>query len=311
MFKRLIFNSDMINFLSLTSNRINDILIHGDGELISEEGNFIKNEENDFLSYLPKSKYQKDANFDPYSKGIGRVKIKIGRFVRKFISEKSFIQFGITDQTIESFVNSFKSYFNSTTSSIKIIEGSEILKWYLDENYYTPNDMRFGSLWNSCMRYHDRNKYMTLYAKNPNIKMAVFLVDDKVRCRALLWDDAKDLDGKSYKVMDRIYSVYDHDVILFKNWANENGYISKWTQSAKSEKTFDVGGIATTIDLIIKLENYQFRYYPYLDTFKYFNEYKGTFSNSRKWSYDYILIQSNGSVEPEPEPDPEWSDDDN
>lgn len=310
MFKRLIFNSDMIDFLSLTSNRINDILIHG-GELISEEGNFIKNEENDFLSYLPKSKYQKDDNFDPYSKGIGRVKIKIGRFVRKFISEKSFIQFGITDQTIESFVNSFKSYFNSTTSSIKIIEGSEILKWYLDENYYTPNDMRFGSLWNSCMRYHDRNKYMTLYAKNPNIKMAVFLVDDKVRCRALLWDDAKDLDGKSYKVMDRIYSVYDHDVILFKNWANENGYISKWTQSAKSEKTFDVGGIATTIDLIIKLENYQFRYYPYLDTFKYFNEYKGTFSNSRKWSYDYILIQSNGSVEPEPEPDPEWSDDDN
>ena len=311
MFKRLIFNSDMINFLSLTSNRINDILIHGDGELISEEGNFIKNEENDFLSYLPKSKYQKDANFDPYSKGIGRVKIKIGRFVRKFISEKSFIQFGITDQTIESFVNSFKSYFNSTTSSIKIIEGSEILKWYLDENYYTPNDMRFGSLWNSCMRYHDRNKYMTLYAKNPNIKMAVFLVDDKVRCRALLWDDAKDLDGKIYKVMDRIYSVYDHDVILFKNWANENGYISKWTQSAKSEKTFDVGGIATTIDLIIKLENYEFRYYPYLDTFKYFNQWKGTISNSRKWSYDYILIQSNGSVEPEPEPEPEWSDDDN
>jgi hypothetical protein len=308
MFKRLIFNSEMIDFLSLTSNRINDILIHGDSELISEEGNFIKNEENDFLSYLPKSKYQKDADFDPYSKGIGRVKIKIGRFVRKFISEKSFIQFEITDQTIEFFVNSFKSYFNSTTSSIKIIEGTEILKWYLDENYYTPNGMRFGSLWNSCMRYHDRNKYMTLYAKNPNIKMAVFLVDDKVRCRALLWNDAKDLDGKSYKVMDRIYSVYDHDVILFKNWANENGYISKWTQSAKSEKTFDVGGIATTIDLIIKLENYQFRYYPYLDTFKYYNEYKGTFSNSRKWSYDYILIQSNGSVEPEPEP--EWSDDD-
>jgi hypothetical protein len=311
MFKRLIFNSEMIDFLSLTSNRINDILIHGDSELISEEGNFIKNEENDFLSYLPKSKYQKDADFDPYSKGIGRVKIKIGRFVRKFISEKSFIQFEITDQTIEFFVNSFKSYFNSTTSSIKIIEGTEILKWYLDENYYTPNGMRFGSLWNSCMRYHDRNKYMTLYAKNPNIKMAVFLVDDKVRCRALLWNDAKDLDGKSYKVMDRIYSVYDHDVILFKNWANENGYISKWTQSAKSEKTFDVGGITTTIDLIIKLENYQFRYYPYLDTFKYYNEYKGTFSNSRKWSYDYILIQSNGSVEPEPEPDPEWSDDDN
>jgi hypothetical protein len=161
-------------------------------------------------------------------------------------------------------------------------------------------------LWNSCMRYYDRNKYMRLYTKNHNIKMVVFLVDNKVRCRALLWDGAKDLDDKNYKVMDRIYSVYDHDVILFKKWASENGYISKWTQSAKSEKTFDVGGIATTIDLIIKLESYDFRYYPYLDTFKYFSQWKGTLSNSRKWNYDYILIQSNGSVEPEPEPDPEW-----
>jgi hypothetical protein len=306
MFKRLIFNSEMIDFLSLTSNRISDILIHGGSDLILEEGNFIKKENDDFLSYLPKSKYGKVDEFDPYEKGIGRVKIKIGRFIRKFISEKSFITFSINDQTIESFVNSFKSYFNSTTESIKIVEGDEILKWYLEENYYTPNGNRFGSLWNSCMRYYDRNKYMRLYTKNHNIKMAVFLVDNKVRCRALLWDGAKDLDDKNYKVMDRIYSVYDHDVILFKKWASENGYISKWTQSAKSEKTFDVGGIATTIDLIIKLESYDFRYYPYLDTFKYFSQWKGTLSNSRKWNYDYILIQSNGSVEPEPEPDPEW-----
>ena len=107
MFKRLIFNSEMIDFLSLTSNRISDILIHG-SDLILEEGNFIKKENDDFLSYLPKSKYGKVDEFDPYEKGIGRVKIKIGRFIRKFISEKSFITFSINDQTIESFVNSFK-----------------------------------------------------------------------------------------------------------------------------------------------------------------------------------------------------------
>jgi len=306
MFKRLIFNSEMIDFLSVTSDRISDILLHGGGDLISEEGNFIKKEDDDFLSYLPKSKYSKVDEFDPYDKGIGRVKIRIGRFIRKFISEKAFSSFAINDQLIESFVNSFKSYFNSTTDSIKIIEGDEILKWYLEENYYTPSGNRFGSLWNSCMRYYDRNNYMRIYAKNSNIKMAVFLVDDKVRCRALLWDNAFDLDGNKHKIMDRIYSVYDHDVILFKKWASENGYIPKWVQSAKSEKIFDVGGVATTIDLIVKLENSNFRYYPYLDTFKYYNEYKGTFSNSRKWSYDYTLVQSNGSVEPEPEPDTEF-----
>ena len=156
------------------------------------------------------------------------------------------------------------------------------------------------------MRYYDRNKYMRLYTKNHNIKMVVFLVDNKVRCRALIWDDVVDLEGNTYKIMDRIYSVYDHDVILFKKWANENGYIPKWTQSAKTEKIFEIGGLPSTIDFIIKLESYDFGYYPYLDTFKYFSQRKGTLSNSRKWNYDYILIQSNGSVEPEPEPDPEW-----
>ena len=44
MFKRLIFNSEMIDFLSVTSDRISDILLHGGGDLISEEGNFIKKE---------------------------------------------------------------------------------------------------------------------------------------------------------------------------------------------------------------------------------------------------------------------------
>jgi hypothetical protein len=52
-------------------------------------------------------------------------------------------------------------------------------------------------------------------------------------------------------------------------------------------------------------------YYPYLDTFKNFNEYKGRFSNSQSYNYDFTLVQSNGAVEREPEPEQDWIDDEN
>lgn len=313
MFTTLIFDEDMIEFLSISRPRkISEILLHGDTSLISDVGNFIMREdgqESDVLSYLPTSKLVKVRECSPYEKGIGRVKIKIGRFLRKFLNQKSFESFSITDKDIEDFVNSYKSYFNTSVSDIKIVEGSEILKWYLEKNYFIPNDNKIGTLWNSCMRYENRNKFLHLYSRNPNIKMAVLLVDGKVRTRALLWYDVKDREQNEYKVMDRIYSVYDHDTILFKKWASENGFIPKYYQNAKSEGIFDLGGLPVKRDFTVSIENYDFAYYPYLDTFKYFNLRNGTLSNSSYSRYDYCLIQSNGALEPEPEPEPDDQDD--
>ena len=316
MFNSLIFDDEMMDFIcNCPSRKIADILLDGNTEngLITLAGNFIKREDGpnevDVLSYLPKSK-QVDGDRSPWDKGIGRTKIRIGRFLRKFLTETSITQFDITDKDIEQFVNFFKSYFNSSTTDIKIVEGSEILNLYLEENYYKPNRQKKGTLWNSCMRYRDRNKFMRLYSSNPNIKMAVLYEDGLVRTRSLLWSDVKDSDGNEYKVMDRIYSVYDHDFLLFKKWAHENGYLPKFHQTAKSEKVFDVAGFPVVKDLIVKLDNYDFSYYPYLDTFKFFNFYKGTFANSTIFNYDYVLVQSNGGLEPEPEPEePEYYDD--
>lgn len=317
MFNTLIFDNEMSDFISSCSDmKIADILLDGSQEngLINIEGNFIKREDGpdelDVLSYLPKNKFVGSDKY-PFEKGIGRTKIKIGRFLRKFLSEKSISSFEIKDKDIEEFVNFYKSYFNSSTNDIKIIEGKDILNLYLEENYYKPNNQKKGSLWNSCMRYRERNKFMTLYSKNSNIKMAVLFENGLVRTRALLWDNVEDWDGNNYKIMDRIYSVYDHDFLLFKKWASENKYLPKYQQNAKSARTFDVGGFPVNKDLTVKLENYHFSYYPYLDTFKFFNYYKGTFSNSDNFCFDYILTQSNGELEPEPEPeDDQFYDDD-
>ena len=318
MFNRLIFDGEMVNFLDRSRGRIPQILIHGMGGLISEEGNFIKKVDGtiDTLSYLPKSKFeiiQNDVMKDPFGPGIGRVNIKIGRFVRKFLNQQAFDEFRITDSDVEKFVNHYKSYFNFNEKNLKIVEGEEIKKYYLEDNYLQVDGYRFGSLWNSCMRQSDRNKFMTLYSLHPDkVKMLVLLSDcGKVRARALLWQDVKEFDSESsYKFMDRIYYVYDHDVDSFKKWASENGYLSKWEQNAKSELYIDVDGNLTRKHLYVILENHNLSYYPYLDTFKYYNISKGRFSNSENYNFHYTLVQSSGRTHREEDVE-EYYDDEN
>ena len=312
----LIFDNEMFEFLQFAQRDsiIAALLLQGDHSHIVEEGNYVKRVENeiDVVSFLPKSKYEKvEDNWNN-----GRVKIKIGRFIRKFLTEFSIKNWQVNDTLIERFVNLYKSYFSRDISKLKIVEGDDIPKYYLEDNYHNINGNRAGSLWNSCMRQRERNKFMKLYAVNPEkVKMLVFFSDDdKVRARALLWEDVRDHkeSTKQYKFMDRIYYVYDHDINFFKDWAKENGYLCKWDQSAKTEMLFDEGtGEPVKKSLYVILDNYSMPYYPYLDTFKNFNEYKGRFSNSQSYNYDFTLVQSNGAVEREPEPEQDWIDDEN
>jgi len=306
----------MITFLERGDNmRISQILIHGMSGFIKEEGNFIKREEGKFdtLSYLPKNRYDILQNHekDPFGSGIGRTTIKIGRFVKKFLTQEAFEEFNIKDSDVENFVNFYKSYFNSDPTKLKVVDGDDILKYYFEDNYYKPNGSKIGSLWNSCMRQRERNKFMKLYSVNPQVKMLVLLEDDKVRARALLWEEIKEFDSDNeYKFMDRIYTVYDHDLNLFKNWAKENGYLTKWEQNAKSEIYVDIDNKPVRKHLYVILENHNLNWYPYLDTFKFYNVYKGRFSNSDRYNFDYVLVQSSGLVEREPEPEEEYYDDD-
>ena len=317
MYNRLIFDHEMTNFLDRSTQfRISQILIHGMSGLIKEEGNFVKREDDeiDTLSYLPKSKYEmikNDEGKDPFGDGVGRTKIKVGRFIKRFLTKSAFEEFGLKDTDVEKFVNYYKSYFNYDPEKLIVVEGDDIKKYYLEDNYFRPDGCRYGTLWNSCMRQSDRNKFMKLYSVNP-VKMLVLLTDDgKVRARALLWDEIKEFDSdKVYKFMDRIYTVYDHDVDIFKKWASDNGYITKWEQNAKTELYIDIDGNPERKHLYVILENHNLSYYPYLDTFKFYDCRKGRFSNSQSYNFDYVLVQSSGRVEREEEQETEWEEDD-
>lgn len=300
MFKRLIFDEQMCEFLSKMGHcdKLSMVLLHCQvGEYLSSEGNFIKREvdEVDMVSYLPKSKISEFK--DPYL-NTGRIKIKIGRFAKKFILEKSINEFNINEKDIENFVNLFKSCFNSKPENLKIVDGDDIMKYYSYNNYTHVG--RCGTLWNSCMRHPERNHHMELYSKNSFIKMLVlFDGSDKIRARALLWDGVKDINGKEYKIMDRIYTIFDHDVNFFKTWANQNGYITKYEQNSKTESIFNVNGVPVNLELSIKLEQSEFKFYPYLDSFKFFDKKKGILYNSNNFPHQHVLMQVNGGLEPD------------
>jgi hypothetical protein len=298
MFSNLIFDKSLGEFFQFANRNliISQIICSGNiGNHLKDEGNYLAvvPGEIDTISFLPKSKIDKVE--DPWTQG--RVKIKVGRFIKKFFSDFSISNWNINDAEIERFVNSYKSYFSQDPTKLKVVTGSDISKYYLQDNYYHYDGCSYGTLWKSCMRQRERNEFMKLYDKNPNIKMLVLFADDetKIKARALLWESGlTDRNDKEWKVMDRIYSFFDHDVDVFKKWADENGYIYKWEQNAKSELYFNVEGSKKLLRLKAKLNCDGLQYFPYLDTFKFYNRCDSLFSNSDRYDFDYILTSSKG-----------------
>jgi hypothetical protein len=305
--KHLYVDQSMFNFLSNSNNIITSIILNID---CNEDFNFLMpSDKSDFITYLGSDKLKKFDGSDPFVRGIGRTSMKIGRFIKKFIPEEYLTRYDISNSTIEQFVNLYKSWFDSSNYRFEIVSGEEIIKWYNELNYFTPNGSTFGTLWNSCMRYQKRLKFLSLYTKNKNVKMLVMITNvngrDEVRARALLWENVEVINShielpSMINVMDRIYTIYDSDVFIFKKWADENGYISKWEQNAKSHQFFDIKNEPVKIKCTFKLENSNLLYYPYLDTFPYFNFNNGTISNDEYgFSWDYKLVQATGGLEPE------------
>lgn len=301
MFPELHFDNKLNDFINDTRNlcRISEILQHGKGYLLKQDGNFIKFESIDTISFIPKSKLV--LALDGFSNTKYRTTVKVGRFISKFMLKEARINFNISDRDIEIFVNLFKSYFDTDTSKYKIVSGDEILDWYLYENYHLPFGHKHGSLWNSCMRYREKNSYMNIYAVNPEkVKMLVHINEDgKLRTRALLWEEVYDQHGNKFKVMDRIYSVYDYEVLSFKKWATDNNYIYKKEQSSKRERLFVTPDGTMDLKLKVGLDKWKIEYYPYIDTFKFLNYGNGVLSNNDDCFFDFILIQNDGSLERE------------
>jgi hypothetical protein len=169
-----------------------------------------------------------------------RNKIKIGRFIKKIID--------FDDQSIESLVNQYKTYYSIETGQIDkiftIFKGKDIWKYYLRQNTVLGG----GSLSTSCMLDRPEEQFK-LYTENPDvINLLTILNGKKIIGRSLLW---KLEDGSYY--LDRPYVRYDKDINLYHEYAKKMNYKNYF-----NDRT-------THMSVIIKNKYLQL---PYLDTFK-------------------------------------------
>ncbi len=99
------------------------------------------------------------------------------------------------------------------------------------------------------------------------------------------------------KIMDRIYTIFDSDVLLMKSWAFQNGYIPKWEQNSKTHQIFDVNGTPSILLCKLGLKKFEYKYYPYLDTLPYIDMSQGIIHNIEfGYPWDYKLVQADGSL---------------
>lgn len=196
--------------------------------------------------------------------------IRIGRLVRPLLKSAGITP---TDKEVEEFTNEFKATYEFASDGLKkfdIVKGRMIAYWYDYEKYVEGG----GTLNNSCMAEVDSD-YFEIYTSNSQVQLVILYDDNgkiegekytsnKIKGRALLWD--AEIDGQKAMFMDRIYTTYDSDVDLFKQFAQKNGWFWKDSQSMTPREYITNGTSKSRPEIIVKVDNANCDYYPYVDT---------------------------------------------
>jgi hypothetical protein len=234
--------------------------------------NRITRDNPDLDDTLPYNIRSKESGSDFWNKS--RTEIFIGRWVRRIFTDV--YKTAAVDSKIEEFVNLYKSTFDGEGSLLELVEGEDIRKWYLYENYESNK----GQLGASCMRHKQCQSYLDIYVKNPEVCKLLILKSkdnpDKISGRALIWklnvpEKYKNLSGlyPGEYYMDRIYTNTDSDKILFENWTSKN-----------KMKSYSNPPTGFKSEMYIQLGDYDYEYYPYMDTFLTYSRYQKILSNN-------------------------------
>lgn len=223
--------------------------------------------------------------------------IAVGRFVRAILTKS---KFAFKDAEIEDFVYKYRAEIEKEKNVLelrfRIVKGEDIRKYYHRSLYESEG----GSLGSSCMRYDRCQKFLDIYTQNSQCQLLLLMSEvnpQLISGRALLWE--MEPYEVSTKVMDRIYSIKTADEELFKQWAIANKYWYKTKQDFSEYTPFQIhleGEIETRQgEFSIKLDQGgDYRYYPYMDSFKYYNPSSATLYTSSNFDYEYELTDTEG-----------------
>lgn len=257
---------------------------HSVEELVEDHVNYISISKSDRtkISYLTQDRMDKvDGDVWHSSK---RFNVKPGAFIRK-------VFVNTPEKEVEKFATLFKNIQNAPDFTFKVVEGIDILQYYHYESYVDQS----SSLGASCMKHEGCQEFLGMYVDNPEtIKMLVMLDKyGKLIGRSLLWH-------MEPNIMDRIYTIQDEDYSShFKKWADDNGFLYKKEQKWNNTLFFQGKDKVTKLELSVKLKNTQYRRYPYLDTFKFFDQENGVLYNYIPSKIEvYTLSTADGTRQP-------------
>ena len=225
-------------------------------QLINDNYRMLTFRQNELLiSFLPKGK-------DP----IYTSENKWGRANRQFGKPARIIQNLLVKKYSCKEFEDFQNFFKAKVSEIdfRIVEGSDITKYYNKENYYQET----GTLGNSCMRYSTCESFFAIY--EDYAKMLVAFKDDKVAGRALIWE----INGETY--MDRVYTYVDYLYNAFIMYAEDHHWYHREDNSLLSDGD-DQNFVGPKDDyersfypsLELKI-NPGYEIFPYMDSFRYY-----------------------------------------
>lgn len=228
-------------------------------------------EKNDKITYLPISKYIQNNDINVWETKM-RQEMSIGRLVNKLFPDV------FNQSEIEKFVNEFKSKISKFFSNFRLVEGEDIRKYYLLNNYESNNH---GDINHSCMRSKDAQSYLDIYVNNSDkCKLLILMSDlykDKIKGRAIVWFGTRKPVNKIY--MDRIYTIKSSDDILYKDYAEKKGWIYK-SNKIMGDSTYIENGKRIFESVSIQLKAIKYKEYPSLDTLSYYTPRSGRLASN-------------------------------
>ena len=287
-------------------------------------GNFTFMVPGKVLDYAEKNELNFDSYFSfnnfiidnpEYWKLKQRTSISIGKLVRKLFPGKFETppkkdKDDVVRNYIEEFTNlviAQREKLKNVFERFKVVRGQDIVKYYLEDNYdYTEGTSHLGA---SCMKYSKCAEFTEFYAVH-DVEMVVLMSEkkeDKIIGRAILWKIAEINDDEvDRKFMDRIYTVKDSYIDVFKEYAKTNGWLYKYKQNMDEDEYIVDSKTGAKDNWILKTHSNfdEVDYYPYMDTMKFFYYEDGFLTNSNRFgSMYYRLDDTDGG------PVNFWSDD--
>lgn len=235
------------------------------------------------ISYAYPEKLAKIEDPEEYWTFKGRVEAKPASAVKKVLKD-------VSEKDLDLFTSLFKAAVAPKEYEFQIVQGEDIKKYYHQNSY---NRNKYGTLSNSCMK-HDHCKYFfSIYTENPEVCQMLIMLDSESTLlgRALLWNAVNVETGTEVKVMDRIYCMEDEkNIHYFKEWADENGYITRKNQKWADCLRFQSHGKDLVAKISIQINKKDYNYFPYVDTFKFWDSNKSIISNFIPQDTKYLKV---------------------